>query len=262
VRKKKASTKRGPRHSPEQIQVVLERTSAALKKGKTVAEACHELGISAASYYRWRAEAAGGKGRVRQVARERTRTEIIAAAKTVFLREGRAIGLDGVAKAAKVTRQTLYNLFGSKERLFRAVVHAIYARILDPILHVDSKGDVRETLIAYGRQSTGLALNPDTIGLLRLTVAEIRDFPDLGKILYSTTSRQGPVLAAYFRAQIDAGRLRPFDPIVGAEAFIGALTSHPRYRALVNVGIDSEEHKEALLQFTVDTFLGGVSSPG
>ena len=246
------------RHAPKQVEVLLKRARAATIAGKSVARACRDLGISQTSYYRWRAKRAGGAGRIRQIARDQLSLEVIRSAKDVFLRHGRASNLDDVAKAAKVTRQTLYNLFGSKEQLFREVVRSIYERILRPVLHVDRKEDMRETLYAYGRQLLIAGLDLESLLLLRLTVAELRDFPDLGKILYRATARQAPALAGYFDEQIDAGNLIRFDTLAAAHAFSGAITSHARWRTLLGAGVEPEERTEATLGFAVDTFVRGL----
>ena len=245
------------RHTQAQVLALLAQASTAMQQGKTAAEACAALGISEATYYRWRANTPGAK-RSQALERHEARDKIIAVAKELFLREGHAVGLDAVAKTANVTRQTLYNWFGNKERLFRLVVNAIYTRILDPILHVDSKRDFQTTMLEYGRQVLAVGLDPEVIALLRLTVTESHDFPDLGQILYATTSRPTPVLAAYFQSQIDSGRLRPFDTLLAAEAFIGALTSHPRYRALLGIDVEPQETREARLQLVVSTFVRGL----
>jgi TetR/AcrR family transcriptional regulator, mexJK operon transcriptional repressor len=256
---RKNSTSRTQRHSSARTQLLVNQACKAVSKGKTVADACRSVGVSEATYYRLRAAKAGGAGRIRQLARNQIRSEIITAARELFLREGRAVGLDEVAKAADVARQTLYNLFGNKQALFRAVVHENYARSLGPVLHLEKKQSVRDTLLAYGRQFLVAALDDETIALLRLTVAELRDFPDLGKILYEATSRHALALADYFRSQIDAGRLREFDTVAAALSFGGGLTSHARYLALLGAGTESAQRRQATLEVTVDTFARGLS---
>lgn len=42
------------RHSPEQIVILLNRADALLAGGGTVADACRELEVNEATYYRWR----------------------------------------------------------------------------------------------------------------------------------------------------------------------------------------------------------------
>lgn len=257
TRLRKTADSRYQRRSPQQIQKLLDSVASATKKGRSISEACLDLGISEASYYRWRALSSGGNGVGRRT-RKQSRERIILAAKALFLREGRAVGLDSVANAAGVARQTLYNLFGNRDQLFSDVVHSIYADRLEPILHVDIKGDIRETLLRYARQVVAVGLDPEIISLLRLTVAELHDYPHFGKVLCSYAMRQAPALANYFRLQIEAGRMRPFDTVAASEAFTGALTSTARYRALVQVSAETANQLEAKIQFVVDTYVRGL----
>ena len=49
------------RHTAEQIIGLLRQAEVALSQGRTVGEICRELGVSEASFYRWRAEYGGLK---------------------------------------------------------------------------------------------------------------------------------------------------------------------------------------------------------
>lgn len=52
---------RRKRHTAEQIIGLLRQAEVALAQGRTVGEICRELGISEASFYRWRSEYGGLK---------------------------------------------------------------------------------------------------------------------------------------------------------------------------------------------------------
>ena len=49
------------RHTAERIIGLLRQAEVALAQGRTVGEICLELGVSEASFYRWRAEYGGLK---------------------------------------------------------------------------------------------------------------------------------------------------------------------------------------------------------
>jgi TetR/AcrR family transcriptional repressor of mexJK operon len=190
---------------------------------------------------------------------DQLREAIIGAAKVIFLRDGYAASLDTIAAAAGVARQTLYNQFGSKDRLFRAVTQTIYSRMLMPVLHVDSKASFEQTLREYSRQYIEASLDSEGIALLRLTAGQHRDFPDLGKITHlSGASRTVPIFADYLQTQIDAGNIRPVDPLIAAESFLGSLVGYARHRALVGIGIESAERRDAMLHHAVDMFIRGL----
>ena len=61
---------------------------------------------------------------------EQTRTELIVAARTVFLRRGfHGASLDEISAEAGYTTGAVYSRFGGKDDLFLAVLEAAYARI-------------------------------------------------------------------------------------------------------------------------------------
>ena len=67
----------GKRHSPEQIVRILRQAEARLAAGATIPEVARELGISEATFYRWR-NRYGGMGsseakRLRELERENAR---------------------------------------------------------------------------------------------------------------------------------------------------------------------------------------------
>ncbi len=230
-----------------------------LAAGRGVSNACRSAGVSVPSYYRW-------KSRLRDAGQghsEDTREAILLAAKSVFLREGYGASLDTVAAAAGVARQTLYNQFGSKERLFSSVVQAVYQRILTPILVIEKGADFLDTLTIYGRHFMRSALDPDSLALLRITLGEYQRSPKLAQISYALRASHAiPVftdhIAAFLREHMERGVIDSVDPLMAAEAFAGALTAHARHRALVGVGYDTPERLEAILQMCARIFARGL----
>ena len=67
----------GKRLTPEQIIGVLRQAEVDLAQGRTVGEVCRGLGVSEASFYRWRAEYGGLKvdqaRRMKELERENAR---------------------------------------------------------------------------------------------------------------------------------------------------------------------------------------------
>ena len=68
---------RKKRHTPEQIIAKLREAEVALSQGKTVPEACRNLGVTEQTYYRWRKEFGGLKvdqaKRLKELERENSR---------------------------------------------------------------------------------------------------------------------------------------------------------------------------------------------
>ena len=124
---------------------------------------------------------------------------ILAAAKRMFLESGfGAVSMDALARAAGVSKATVYAHFAGKEELFGAVIGRECERFLasfsagelDPF-------DVRASLTVLGRRFLELVLSPDGIALHRIILAEVIRFPMLGDVFW----RAGPERQ---RVQIEA----------------------------------------------------------
>src|ERR1700689_3515365 len=138
------------------------------------------------------------------------RRQIIAGARAVFLAQGfDAASMNDIARAASVSKGTLYVYFENKEQLFQAIVqeecmvHAEGAFKLDPSDH-----DVEGTLLRLGAAYVEFLCRPEKASALRTVVAIADRMPEIGKVFYETGPALGIAkLAAYLRAQTEAGTL-------------------------------------------------------
>ena len=104
---------------------------------------------------------------------------IIDAARRLFLERGlEGTSVDEIASLARAGKPTIYARFPSKETLFTAVV----LRAL-PVEHFESDASagasVQERLESVGVSILKWVLVSETIGMIRLAIAEARRFPDL-----------------------------------------------------------------------------------
>ncbi len=161
---------------------------------------------------------------------------ILDAARRVFLREGYSASMDLVAAEAGVSKQTVYNHFGSKEELFRAIVDHASGELLEVLAEGDgARADPAATLEAIARRFLKMLLAPSHLALHRTLVAEAPRFPDLAREIY----RGGPAhaaseLAHYLAQETREGTLAVADPALAAEQFFGALCGHLHLRALLS----------------------------
>jgi AcrR family transcriptional regulator len=104
---------------------------------------------------------------------------ILDAARRLFLERGlEGTSVDKIASLARAGKPTIYARFPSKETLFTAVV----LRAL-PVEHFESDAptgaSVEERLESVGVSILKGVLVSETIGMIRLAIAEARRFPDL-----------------------------------------------------------------------------------
>src|ERR1700743_2647952 len=117
-------------------------------------------------------------------ARRPEKTEkILEAASELFLEQGYgAVSMDQIARAAGVSKATVYAHFESKENLFAAIIQngcTTYAvGIVPAIAELD---DMREALTRMARSIENFLLAPKTLGIYRVIIAEGPRFPELAE---------------------------------------------------------------------------------
>jgi len=156
----------------------------------------------------------------------------------VFLRHGyESASMDAIAAEAGVSKQTVYNHFHSKEALFKAIVESVSAELLQPLEMREGIGAGPATVLRnLGRDLLSLMLQPSSLALYRLIVAESARFPELGGALYAVgTGRLIAMLARYLAWETGHRRLDVADPASAAELFIGMLSGRVQLRALLGV---------------------------
>src|SRR5258705_7717365 len=118
--------------------------------------------------------------------------KILEAARRVFMTDGYgAASMDAIAKAAGVSKATVYAHFSGKDQLFAAII-AQQCRVHSAIPTLDDeRAAPEETLRALGRKFADLVLSPEVLDLYRIVVSETARFPELGRTLYETGPKRG-----------------------------------------------------------------------
>jgi AcrR family transcriptional regulator len=151
------------------------------------------------------------------------RRQIVEGARQVFLARGfDAASMADIAKAAGVSKGTLYVYFKDKEELFSAIVKMECSVQAEGIFNLDHNDpDVAGVLTRLGIAYIGFLCTPAKASALRTVIAIADRMPSLGKIFYETGPSKGIAkLAAYLRAQTEAGVLKVDDFEVAAAQFM------------------------------------------
>jgi AcrR family transcriptional regulator len=170
---------------------------------------------------------------------DRKRRAVIDAATAAFLDLGyRGTSMDAVAAAAGVSKQTVYQHFGDKQRLFRELIAATVEAASDPVhdevRRLADSGRLDDDLRDLARRLLTLVLQPTMMRLRRLVIAETRQFPDLGRVFYDL----GPgctiaALADTFAELTRQGRLNAPDARLAATQFNWLVMSAPLNQAML-----------------------------
>jgi AcrR family transcriptional regulator len=161
------------------------------------------------------------------------RGRVLDTALTLVGRHGLAeLSMDELAAKAGVSRATLYRLFPGKMALFAELVRRFSP--FEPIAAVLETMDNRPPAEVVPAVAHAMAMAVEgRIGLLLQLLLEVsrgnadRPNSDLGTSQdVAQAMRTLPLVAHYLSEQMAAGRLRPMDPFLAAQALIGPLVMH------------------------------------
>lgn len=191
------------------------------------------------------------------------RQQILAAASELFLRDGYAnTSIDAVIERVGGSKRAIYSHFGGKDDLFAAMLTSISEEVLRTIPegHEAVDEDVRASLTRFASAVMRALMDPRTVALYRLVIAEGVRMPELAQ----TFLRSGPRRAAAGLSQLlarhaAAGALTITHPAATAEHFIGMLRDDTYLEVLLGVREPlSERAWKARVNRAVDLFLDGT----
>jgi len=180
----------------------------------------------------WRAERSAAK-----------RAAIIEGAMACFLRTGYAgTSVDEIAATAGVSKQTVYQHFGGKERLFTEIametIDDVGRPFFERLAALDPGDDPKAFLCALARALATIANERRLIDLRRLVIAEALRFPQLARAFAERApGRTIEALAETFARLDRDGVLRIPDPYVAGEQFNWLVLAVPVNRAMFDPGL-------------------------
>lgn len=190
------------------------------------------------------------------------RVAIIEAATDVFLEFGYAgASVDRIVQLAGGSKGTIYRHFGSKADLFAEIITALVARMTAPIRPqrsggTDTAADLAATLAHFGQTYLEVLVQPRSLALYRMVMAEGTNFPDIARVFYERGPGQvAAQLADYLRGLPGSGRLSAPDPDVAAREFLSLVRSDLHLKALLAVEIPSAAQCALTVERAVEWYL-------
>lgn len=148
--------------------------------------------------------------------------QVLDGARKVFMNEGfEGASVDDIAKAANVSKATLYSYFSDKRLLFAEVVRIECERQADHVMGMMSTDmPAEEALRLAGRHFIGFLTSEFGVASLSLCSSESRRFPELGEQFYCS----GPQLvrerlSGFLAHTVAAGKLNIDDLDLAADQF-------------------------------------------
>jgi AcrR family transcriptional regulator len=193
---------------------------------------------------------------------ELRRTQILTGAAQVFAEKGfHKSTTREIAQAAGVSEGTIYNYFTTKRDLLVAMIGFLATDSLKRLLIDNPPADPGEflTLILHDRFELAEERGRFIVPLL----SEIFTDPELRAELYQKVVLPISLnLERYLQAHIEAGAMRPINPVIVTRAMIGAIIINfafklslvdPRYEVLP---------KDELIEQIISLFLHGLLNEG
>lgn len=190
------------------------------------------------------------------------RAAIVEAAKRVFLREGFSrASVDAIAAEGGVSKQTIYNHFGDKERLFFAVIESAQGgpsaeqeKALDALFDADAEPGV--ALRKLGQKLLAMMFREDLSALRRLVISEAVHYPQL-RLAWA---RGGPLglmirLTGYLAREAGRGRLDIRKPERAARQLVALLASEAHDLSVYGTIPLSPSQIEAIVDENLEMFM-------
>src|SRR4051812_45188242 len=182
---------------------------------------------------------------------------ILKAAGRILAEQGFGAPMSAIAREAGVSKQTIYNHFGAKTDLVRALVNR---RVTEATAPLDAPGAAEhphETLQAFARVLINRAARPGAYAIMRLIIQSSSEMPDLARDVYEVGPRaMRGRLAKFLEMETKAGRLQCDDAAEAADLFTGMAVGNRQLSALIGMPSDRDEPRRERFPGTVaDRFM-------
>lgn len=185
--------------------------------------------------------------------------QVLEGAREVFLADGfEGASVDNIARAAGVSKATLYSYFPDKRVLFMEVVRAACMEQADSMtsLAAGCRGP-REVLRLAAERVHGALLGGYSLQLFRIFVAEADRFPELGAMFYES----GPMamheeMRGYLELAAQRGELSIADTDLAAAQFLELCKADLFLRFLFKIDESfSGAERERVIAGAIETFM-------
>jgi TetR/AcrR family transcriptional regulator, mexJK operon transcriptional repressor len=178
--------------------------------------------------------------------RQIKRGQILQAAQRLFIERGfERTSMEAIREAAEVSKPTLYTHYQNKEALFGDVVGNVLNQVAGewiPLVEtntftLNTPQELQKVLTAFAQQAVTGLMQPEYLALVRLVVAEMPKFPQLGDIFRTAGPERGlRTLALLLEHARSQGTIAIADTEIAARLFIGSLLTYVLLDGLLSSG--------------------------
>lgn len=193
------------------------------------------------------------------IKRGRKFDQVLEGAREIFMRDGfEGASVDDIARAASVSKATLYSYFPDKRLLFAHVSEGECVRQAEEAFEVlDLSAPPDEVLVEAAWRMVAFITSDFGIAVYKITASEAGRFPELGRRFYES----GPLLvrtrlAEYLTTAMQRGELDLPDVGFAAEQFLELTKAYVHTRILCGIQTSfSHDELSKVVHGAVDMFL-------
>ncbi|AAK25678.1 TetR/AcrR family transcriptional regulator [Caulobacter vibrioides] len=168
---------------------------------------------------------------------------ILDAAVEVIGERGLAAPMSAIARHAGVSKQTVYNHYGSKAELMRALMQRRVESITASLREPGAVDNPTEALEAYARSVLETMITTKSYSMMRVIILGSGEMPDIAQEVFEAGPQNARrQLAAFLETETRLGRMKVEDFDQAAEFFSGMVMGHSQLRALLR--LPSEKSQE------------------
>lgn len=169
---------------------------------------------------------------------------ILDAAVEVMGERGLAAPMAAIARHAGVSKQTVYNHYGSKAELMRALMQRRVESITASLREPGAVDNPTEALEAYARSVLETVITTKSYSMMRVIILGSGEMPDIAQEVFEA----GPLnarrqLAAFLETETRLGRMKVEDFDQAAEFFSGMVMGHSQLRSLLRLPSDKSHEQ-------------------
>jgi len=164
---------------------------------------------------------------------------ILDAAVEVIGERGLAAPMEEIARRAGVSKQTVYNHYGSKAELMRALMNRRVEAITASLREPGAIENPTEALEAYARSVLETVITSKSYSMMRVIMLGSGEMPDVANEVFEA----GPLsarrqLAQFLKTETELGRMKVENFDQAAEFFSGMVMGHSQLRSLLRLPSD------------------------
>lgn len=194
-----------------------------------------------------------------QIRKGRKYDDVVEGARCIFLRDGfEGASVDDIARAAGVSKATLYAYFPDKRVLFSEIAMLeCHRQACEHMASADLSGPPAEVMRRAGQKLVSFLLSDFGQSIFRISVAESARFPELGRRFYES----GPMLVRsgvghYLRLAVERGDLAIDDIDLAADQFAELCKASLFPRVVLGIATEvSQAEIDRVINGAVDMFM-------